>query len=343
MAVKAVVLFNLGGPDNLEAVEPFLFNLFYDPAIIRLPKPLRFLIAKLISKRRGPIAREIYENMGGRSPILPQTEDQSKALAALLNEGDDEYHVFIAMRYWYPRASETVKEVKALNPDEVILLPLYPQFSTTTTASSLKEWKEEAAKIGLDAPTSSICCYPDEIGFAKANAELIREKLAEVKGDQQPRLLFSAHGLPKKIVDAGDPYPWQVSQSVGAILKELGRDDLEHLICFQSRVGPVEWIGPDTEDEIKRAGTEKRAVMVIPVAFVSEHSETLVELDIEYGELAHEVGIPEYLRVPTVTVHPKFVEGLAGLVKGCQKGTTSSLCGGRICPSDAAGCPLKSA
>ncbi|MBE7636074.1 ferrochelatase [Sneathiella sp. P13V-1] len=338
MARKAVVLFNLGGPDNLEAVEPFLFNLFYDPAIIRLPKPLRFLVAKLISKRRGPIAREIYENMGGRSPIVPQTEDQASSLSALLNDGGDEYQVFIAMRYWHPRAVQTVKDVKAFNPDEVILLPLYPQFSTTTTASSLEEWEGEAKRQGLEVPTSSICCYPDEAGFVEANAELIKAKLAEVKGDQLPRLLFSAHGLPKKIVDAGDPYPWQVEQSVNAIMKALGRDDLEHLICFQSRVGPVEWIGPDTEEEIKRAGAEKRSVMVIPVAFVSEHSETLVELDIEYGELAKEVGIPEYLRVPTVTTNPFFVEGLARLVKGCQKNCMTSSCGKRICPANAAGC-----
>ncbi len=338
MARKAVVLFNLGGPDNLEAVEPFLFNLFYDPAIIRLPKPLRFLVAKLISKRRGPIAREIYENMGGRSPIVPQTEDQASALSLLLNEDADEYQVFIAMRYWHPRASQTVKEVKAFNPDEIILLPLYPQFSTTTTASSLEEWEKEAKRQGLNAPTSSVCCYPDESGFVDANVDLIKAKLEEVTGDQLPRLLFSAHGLPKKIVDAGDPYPWQVEQSVNAIMKALGRDDLEHLICFQSRVGPVEWIGPDTEEEIKRAGAEKRSVMVIPVAFVSEHSETLVELDIEYGELAKEVGIPEYLRVPTVTTNPHFIEGLARVVKGCQKNCMTSNCGKRICPSNSAGC-----
>ncbi len=243
------------------------------------------------------------------------------------------------MRYWHPRASETVRDVADFNPDEVILLPLYPQFSTTTTRSSVREWKREAEKIGLQALTSTLCCYPDDTGFVKANAALIREKLAEVEGDQ-PRLLFSAHGLPKKIVDAGDPYQWQVEQSVAAIVKELAMDDLDYRICYQSRVGPVEWIGPATEDEIEEAGQEKRPVMVVPVAFVSEHSETLVELDIEYAELAEEKGIPAYYRVPTVGIEPAFIEGLAELVKKQGGGKTQSLCGKAICPKTLGDCAL---
>ena len=339
MARKAVVLFNLGGPDSLEAVEPFLYNLFYDPAIIRLPTPFRFLIAKLISKRRAPIAQDIYRNIGGSSPLLSQTEDQADALLKSLQDGGDDYKIFIAMRYWHPRASETVRAVADFKPEEVILLPLYPQFSTTTTRSSVREWKREAEKIGLQVPTSTLCCYPDDTGFVKANAALIREKLAKVEGDQ-PRLLFSAHGLPKKIVDAGDPYQWQVEQSVAAIVKELAMDDLDYRICYQSRVGPVEWIGPATEDEIEEAGQEKRPVMIIPVAFVSEHSETLVELDIEYAELAEEKGVPAYYRVPTVGIEPAFIQGLADLVKKQGGGRTQSLCGEAICPKNLSDCAL---
>ncbi|WP_169566607.1 ferrochelatase [Sneathiella limimaris] len=339
MARKAIVLFNLGGPDSFEAVEPFLFNLFYDPAIIRLPKPFRYLIAKLISRRRGPTAREIYGHLGGKSPLLEQTESQAEKLQNLLSTEDDEYEVFITMRYWHPRASDVVKKVKAFAPDEVILLPLYPQFSTTTSASSLKEWQEASKKEGLTAPASSICCYPAEEGFVHAYTSLIELSLQEMTSEA-PRLLFSAHGLPKKIVDGGDPYPFQVEKSVAAIVKKLNRPDLEHLVCYQSRVGPLEWIGPDTEEEIKRAGLEKKPLVVIPVAFVSEHSETLVELDIEYGELASEAGVPEYKRVPTVTVHDRFIEGLSNLVKNRKKGQMTSSEGQIICPSGSIGCPL---
>ncbi len=337
MSKKAVVLFNLGGPDSPEAVEPFLFNLFYDPAIIRLPKLLRFFIAKLISRRRGPTAREIYAHLGGKSPLLEQTMAQQKALREALQDQEDDFEVFIAMRYWHPRADKTVQQVKDFDPDEVILLPLYPQFSTTTTASSVHEWRSEAKKQGLEVPQTTICCYPSESGFSDAYATLISKKLAEMK-DIAPKLLFSAHGLPKKIVDSGDPYPDQVEKSVAAIVAKLNRPDLQHLVCYQSRVGPLEWIGPDTEEEIKKSGAEKQPLLVIPVAFVSEHSETLVELDIEYGALAKEVGVPQYERVPTVTTEKAFIDGLANLVKERQIGEISSNQGQIICPAGASGC-----
>jgi len=339
MARKAVILFNLGGPDSLDAVKPFLFNLFYDPAIIRVPKPIRFLIAKLISSRRTPIAQDIYREIGGSSPILPQTLDQAAALDKALEGEEDQYRSFVVMRYWHPRAEQVAREVKAFDPDEIILLPLYPQFSTTTSRSSIEEWKKEAVKVGLSCPHSTLCCYPDEEGFVAANVELIRGKLDEIAGEK-PRLLFSAHGLPKKIVDSGDPYQWQVEQTVAAIVNKLGEDNLDYRICYQSRVGPVEWIGPATEDEIERAGEENRPLMVVPVAFVSEHSETLVELDIEYAELAREKGVPEYYRVSTVGLHPAFIEGLASLVRGRQKGKTTSLCGKAICPKTHGDCAL---
>ena len=340
MARKAVVLFNLGGPDTLAAVEPFLFNLFYDPAIIGLPKPLRYLVAKLISKRRAPIAKEIYKHLGGGSPLLPQTQDQASALERYLSDNQDEYKIFIAMRYWHPRADVTVKQVANFDPDEVILLPLYPQYSTTTTGSSVKEWEKLATLAKLNCPTTILCCYPQNSGFVGACVDLIQQKLSEIEG-VQPRLLFSAHGLPKKIIEAGDPYQWQVEQTVEAIVEQLGIPDLDYGICYQSRVGPVEWIKPATEDEITAAGENKKSIMIIPVAFVSEHSETLVELDIEYADLAKAAGVPNYYRIPTVTTHPKFVSGLGDMVKNLAIGTIQSEKGSVICPTMQGACECR--
>ncbi|PJI38468.1 ferrochelatase [Ferrovibrio sp.] len=317
MKKTAVILFNLGGPDSLAAVQPFLFNLFSDPAIIRLPHPFRWLLAKLISTRRAPVAQEIYAKMGGRSPILPQTEAQARALEDVLGDG---YRVFIAMRYWHPFSDQTAKAVKDWGAQRIVLLPLYPQFSTTTTASSFKDWHRAAAAAGLNVPTSEIVQYETDPGFIAAQTELLRERLAEAesKGAEAGtgvRILFSAHGLPKKIVDAGDPYQKQVEASVAAVLKLLDRPELDSGICYQSRVGPLEWIGPATDAEITRAALEKRAIVVVPIAFVSEHSETLVELDIEYAELAQHNGAAAYIRIPTVGVQPAFIAGLAGLVR----------------------------
>lgn len=341
----AVVLFNLGGPDSLEAVQPFLFNLFHDRAIIGLPQPLRYLVAKLISTRRAPIAKEIYAQMGGKSPLNEQTFAQANALDAALGEG---FKSFVCMRYWHPMSAEVAKQVKAYDPDRIILLPLYPQFSTTTTNSSWKNWGVAARKAGLNAPTQLLCCYPENEDFANAQAELIKEKMAAVKDTSKPlRLLFSAHGLPEKIVKGGDPYQWQVEQSVKAVMNALIRMEPEAKnhevqVCYQSRVGPLQWIGPSTDDELKRAGEDGVNVVLTPIAFVSEHSETLVELDIEYGHLAKESGVAEYLRVPTVQTHPTFIAGLAKLVKGAN-GHTS--CMGpnntRCCPEECRKCPCK--
>lgn len=328
----AVIFFNLGGPDSPQAVQPFLFNLFNDPAIIRLPNPFRWLLAKLISTRRAPVAQEIYAKMGGRSPILPQTEAQARALEAVLGEG---FRVFIAMRYWHPFSDETVKAVKDWGAERIVLLPLYPQFSTTTTASSFADWYRAAARVGLTAPTAAIGCYNDEPGFVAAQTALLRERLAEAESKGPVRILFSAHGLPKKIVTDGDPYQQQVERSVAAIKQQLGRDDLDTRICYQSRVGPLEWIGPATDAEITRAAQETRAIVVVPVAFVSEHSETLVELDIEYAELAHHNGAADYLRVPTVGTQPAFIAGLAGLVRGATEDGGAPRCASsQRCSSD---------
>jgi ferrochelatase len=346
MSRTAVVLFNLGGPDRPAAVEPFLFNLFFDPAIIRLPLPLRWLLAKIISKKRAPVAREIYQEIGGGSPLLPNTEAQAAALAEALADRDlGEVKVFIAMRYWHPRAAATVKQVAAFKPEKVVLLPLYPQYSTTTSASSLKEWQKEASSVGLTAPSHAICCYPQEAGFVEATVLALRQALKEAGGAQTPKVLFSAHGLPKKIIDQGDPYQWQVEQSVAAVLQGLGEVNLDHQICYQSRVGPLEWIGPATDEEIERAGREGRTIIVVPIAFVSEHSETLVELDIEYRRLAEKAGAAAYIRVPTVGIDATFITGLAETVAAAIRGgrPLCSASGGRLCPASWRDCPQQTA
>ncbi len=341
----AVVLYNLGGPDSPEAVQPFLFNLFNDPAIMRQPGPVRWLLAKLISSRRAPVAQKIYAEIGGRSPILEETQKQADALEEALKKiapagGSD--RVFIAMRYWHPFAEECAAEVAAWQPDRVILMPLYPQFSTTTTESFLAVWGPVAKKAGIAAPTGGICCYPEEDGFIEAVAGLVRPAIDRALESGSPRVLFSAHGIPKKFVTAGDPYQAHVERTVAAILKKLAIPDLDHLICYQSRVGPVEWLKPYTDHAIEQAAIENRAIVVVPIAFVSEHSETLVELDIEYAKLAAANEAPAYIRVPTVGAAPAYIEGLAAMVREAAAASSVVPHGGaRICPAGAAACPCR--
>lgn len=346
----AVVVFNLGGPDSPQAVQPFLFNLFSDPAIISLPQPLRWLVAKLISSRRAPVAQEIYHHLGGKSPLLEQTQRQADALATALGDAETEARVFIAMRYWHPMTDRTVAEVKAYAPDAVVLLPLYPQYSTTTSGSSLKLWHQEAARQGLAVPTQAVCCYPVEPGFVQAMVDTLDPLLRQAAGSGTPRLLFSAHGLPKKVVDGGDPYQAQVEQTAAAVIRALEQRDsrwhgLDWQVCYQSRVGPLEWIGPSTDAEIERAGRDAVPLVLMPLAFVSEHSETLVELDIEYGKLAADAGVPLYLRAATVQSQDAFIQGLAGLVRQAldwPRGTTPRPEGGlRRCADRWGKCPCQ--
>jgi ferrochelatase len=312
----AVVLFNLGGPDSPAAVAPFLFNLFNDKNIIDLPGIFRWPLAKLISSRRAKAAAAIYHEMGGRSPILPNTERQAAALQATL--GDlGEVKVFIAMRYWHPLTSAAVAAVKRFAPDEVVLLPLYPQFSTTTTESSNRVWHIEAKRQGLKAPQKLICCYPTEPGFIAGVAKVTAAAIARAKAKTMAPIfvIFSAHGLPKKIVDRGDPYVAQVSATVHAVVRALDLAAQEWMVAFQSRVGPLEWVGPATDHAIEEAAGSGKAVIVVPIAFVSEHSETLVELDIEYRRLAEKRGAAAYERASTVSEDPDFIAGLATLVR----------------------------
>jgi len=329
----AVVLFNLGGPDTLANVEPYLRNLFSDRAIIDLPSILRLPLARLIASRRAPVARQIYGHMGGGSPIVPETEAQARALESALAAAGHEARCFIAMRCWHPFTSEAITAVKAYQPEHVVLLPLYPQFSTTTSQSSLKEWSRQSRQAGLAMPAHEVCCYPFEDGFVDAAADLLDQALHRAKSGIHYRVLFSAHGLPKRVVDRGDPYQWQVERTVEAIIARCKTRGLDYSVCYQSRVGPLEWIGPATDAEVRRAGAERTGLTVMPVAFVSEHSETLVELDIEYARLAEESGAPDYIRVPAVRTHPAFINGLAQLVLAAVGSKTPVTCAaGRICP-----------
>lgn len=339
----AVVLFNLGGPDSPAAVRPFLTNLFSDPAIISVPQPFRALLAWAIARRRTPTAQEIYGRIGGRSPIVPETEAQARALEAALAARDVEARAFIAMRYWHPFAQEAAEAVKAWGADRIVLVPLYPQYSTTTSASSLKDWAAAAAKAGLSQPAETVCCYPREAGFITAQAELLRAAIAQVPAGQPFRVLFSAHGLPERVIQKGDPYQWQVEETSAAVVSALAQPGLDWRVTYQSRVGPLAWIKPYTDAEIEQAGTEGRAVIVVPIAFVSEHSETLVELDLEYAELAHEKSVPLYLRVPAAGTHPAFIGGLAdSIVRAAGRGRgIAPDTGARLCDAKWSQCPCR--
>ncbi|MDE1986904.1 MAG: ferrochelatase [Alphaproteobacteria bacterium] len=331
----AIVLFNLGGPDSPDAVEPFLRNLFSDPAILTLPSFIRIPLAKFIAGRRAPVARDIYAKIGGSSPILEETEAQARALESVLSA--HETRAFIAMRCWKPFSDDAAREIAAWSPDHIMLLPLYPQFSTTTTGSSLADWNRASKAAGIVAPQSRVCCYPRAPGFIEALAALTREMMSKTRPDISYRVLLSAHGLPQRVIAKGDPYQWQVEQSAAALVERLGVTDWT--VCYQSRVGPLKWIGPSTDAEIRRAGADGKGVIVVPMAFVSEHSETLVELDMEYAKLAGEAGVRDYLRVPTVSAHPAFIDGLAELVlRSLSQAEPVTYEGGRICPAECGAC-----
>jgi ferrochelatase len=340
----AIVLFNLGGPDNLKAVKPFLFNLFFDKNIIRVSAFFRYFIAKLIAFRRAPIARKIYENIGGRSPIVPETEKQINALKeALKKDFNTDFKIFMCMRHWHPMSFEIVEKIKNYSPDEIILLPLYPQFSTTTSGSSIEDFKQELIRQKIIAECKTICCYSEDEDFTKAHAELIDEAIEKISDKDNYQILFSAHGLPKKIVEDGDPYQWQVERTVNAVLDNMKNSELDYKITYQSRVGPMEWLKPDTEEEIKVAVLQKKELIVVPIAFVSEHVETLVELDIEYKKIAEKGGI-NYIRVPALGTNKYFINSLKNVILKASNKSGSFLLSNELsrkCPGDYKNCPCK--
>tara|TARA_B100000686_G_scaffold349250_1_gene442188 strand:+ start:1997 stop:3079 length:1083 start_codon:yes stop_codon:yes gene_type:complete len=312
----AVVLMNLGGPDQEASIRPFLKNFFMDRNIIDAPWPVRFLVSRLIAWRRGKgEALEAYSALGGKSPLLENTELQRTALERTLSQNfDGDVRCFVSMRYWHPMSDTVARQVADYQPDKVILLPLYPQFSTTTSFSSLQDWHPTVEKLGLALPTASLACHPFLDGFIDASADLIRHTWSRVPQGQNVRLLFSAHGLPEKVIEKGDPYQWQCEQSAARIAAAAGLTDDQWQICYQSRVGPLKWIGPSTEEALDQAAADGVGVLVYPHAFVSEHVETLVEIEDEYREYAAEKGITYFQRVPTVMTHPKFITGLRDLI-----------------------------
>jgi len=306
----AVVLFNLGGPASQEEVKPFLYSLFSDPAIISLPNPFRSILAYFIARNRLKETQAIYAHLGGGSPLLKNTKAQATALQTELGDG---YRTFVAMRHAAPKMQATFHEVKDYDPQEVILLPLYPQYSTTTTESFLKGWNKVAK--GWMTPTHFVSSYPTQNDFIEATRVLTVPHYEKAKTQGEPMVLFTAHGLPEKIIKRGDPYQGHVEKTVQSLIEKLEISSKEVVLCYQSRVGLLKWIGPSTEEEVLKAAQERKPLVVVPVSFVSEHSETLVELDITYRNLALSHGCPAYYRVETVQTHPSFIRCLATLVK----------------------------
>jgi ferrochelatase len=315
----AVVLFNLGGPDTPEAVRPFLFNLFSDPDIIEAPAFIRRPLATFISRTRTKSATANYAIMGGGSPLMPETTAQAEALQTALAEAmpDAEVRIVIAMRYWRPFTAEAAAAVAAFAPDEIVLAPLYPQFAMSTTGSSLKAWNAAYRGPGR---TSALCCYPTLAGLVEAHATRIEDAWAQAGAPANVRLLFSAHGLPERMVQRGDPYESQIEATAAAVAKRLGPKWADWRVCYQSRVGPMKWLGPSTLDAIETATGEGLGVVIAPIAFVSEHVETLVELDHEYAEKAAALGCPIYVRAPALGVQSAFIVGLAGAISRAAKG-----------------------
>ena len=339
----AIVLFNLGGPDAPRSVDPFRKNLFSDPAIIRAPWFIRFWLARLIAWSGAKAARHNYALMGGKSPLLELTKAQARALEKALAHLDAK--CFIAMRYWHPFARETALALRALAPGRILLLPLYPQFSTTTTASSLREWREQAARAGLVAEVTTLCCFYADAAYHDAIAALVEETILQARaklGRKAPlRVLFSAHGLPEAIIESGDPYQMQIEASAAAVMARLTHCGVEHRICYQSRATPQRWLTPSTLDAVAEAAADRVAVAVVPIAFVSDHVETLVELDIEIAEHAHRLGVPGYFRAAVPNDDARFIQALAGIAeRALARGP--GLCGdagGRRCGAAYAGCP----
>jgi ferrochelatase len=343
MTRLGVVLFNLGGPDRPEAIKPFLLNLFRDPAILRVPFFIRPLLAQIIARARVKPATENYAMLGGRSPLLELTEKQARALEGALASPGTEVRCFIAMRYWHPFSEKAVADIRAWGADELVLLPLYPHFSTTTTGSSLTDWRDAAARSGLAKRVTTLCCWFRDQAFVQATAAGVRKSLATARAASPApvRILFSAHGLPERIIADGDPYQFQIESTVEAVVEALAEPGLDWQVCYQSRATPQKWLDPSTESAIERAAEDKVAVLVVPIAFVSEHSETLVELDVEYRDLAVKLGVPGYYRTPAQNDDPGFIAAMAGLVRRARAGGPGlcSFAGGRACPSKHGDCP----
>jgi len=314
----AVLVSTMGGPKDLASVRPFLFNLFNDPSILRLPPLFRWGLAQILSRAREKKAQAIYAKMGGSSPILENTRKQAQALENRLAQ-EGAYRVFVGMSYSAPTIEEAMRDIKAYNPDRLVLLPLYPQYSTTTTASVFREAKKAVAENGISCPVEDIHAFFSLEGFLEAWTARLRETIGKTGKEEKPFVFFSAHGLPEKIVKDGDPYPDQCALTARAIAQKAGLDDADWLLCYQSRVGPAKWIGPDIGACLEKEALRHRAIIVVPLSFVCEHSETLVELGMEYRGRAMEAGASSYHLVPTPFCDASFIDGLAQLVRASEK------------------------
>jgi ferrochelatase len=318
MGRVGVLLLNLGGPDRLEDVRPFLFNLFSDPEIIRLPLPwLQKPLAWLISTLRAKKSEANYLEIGGGSPLRKITEAQAEALEQRLQAVGHESEVYIGMRYWHPFTEEAVELIKRDRINRLAILPLYPQFSISTSGSSFRVledmWQKDPALRQIEY--TLIPSWYDNPGYLKAMADLISQELEQAEHPEQVHIFFSAHGVPQSYVDeAGDPYQKEIEECTRLIMQALNVPN-DYTLAYQSRVGPVEWLKPYTEDALKELGQQGiKDILVVPISFVSEHIETLQEIDIEYREIAAEAGIENFMRVPALNTHPIFIDSLAHLV-----------------------------
>jgi ferrochelatase len=308
----AVVLFQLGGPDSQAAVEPFLYNLFCDPDIINFPGAFlaRKLIAKLISTTRSKVVGQHYMEIGGASPIRRLTEQQARALEVALKPHISARSI-VAMRYWHPNTAEAITALDSEPYDELVLLPLYPHYSFATTRSSLNEWNRQYKPT---TPVKIIDHFYDHPDYIAAIVERINTVLAEIKRPDEIHLVFSAHGLPLALVEKGDPYPKQIEETV-QMVRELGAWPNPHVLCYQSRVGPQKWLQPSLTTTIeKMAHSGIKRMLVIPISFLTEHIETLHEINVEAREEAESLGVTEFRMMPALNDSPLLIRALADLV-----------------------------
>jgi ferrochelatase len=313
-----VVLFQLGGPDSIEAIEPFLFNLFNDPDIIDFPfaRLARQPLAKIIASRRAKHVAHHYSEIGGRSPILEFTSRQADALEHVLRHEYDA-RVVIAMRYWHPLTSAAIHEMERHAPDELVLLPLYPQYSKTTTGSSLNEWgRKFRPDRDWDPVVHVIEEFHEDLSYVDSVAESVNEALSGFPDPSQVDFVFSAHSVPVAVIDAGDPYRRQIERTTELVWQRGGWRGRRHL-CYQSKVGASKWLAPSMHQTVKRLSQEGcKNLLVVPISFVSDHVETLHEIDIEHREQARSLGIANYRMVAGLNDSPAFIEALARLVRG---------------------------
>lgn len=308
-----VILFQLGGPDTLEAIEPFLFNLFCDPDIIDFPfaRMGRRPLAKLISTTRASKVRHHYSVIGGGSPIRRFTEQQAQALQRCLREKGIDAHCFVAMRYWHPFTAEAIERLRAADCDEVVLLPLYPQYSSTTTGSSMNEWRKH---FDGHIPVHSVEAFYQHALYLDAVAEKIEEGLSRFPDPQQPELVFSAHSVPAAVIEKGDPYQRQIEQTVRLVMERGGWRN-RHRLCYQSKVGASKWLRPSLHTTLRDLAADRvHEVCVVPIAFVSDHVETLGEIDHEAREEAGALGIERFQMTAGLNDSPTFIAALTDLV-----------------------------